>query len=497
VAGASRFKKEKLRVGLLEGTYQELPQRGLTMETLRKFGYQLGQTSDGTPCHIAPYCNRDGEVIAQKLRKPGKEFSFAGDPKQVFQLFGQRLWGSKGRRVVVTEGEIDCMSVSQVLEHKWPVVSVVNGAGDEQGIKRSLEWLESFDEVVFMFDADKPGREGAAKAAQLLSPGKAKIAALPDGTDPNELLVEGNRQSIITGIYEAKTYRPDALRSLADLITEASKPVEWGAALPWEPLYLMSYGPKPGKLWVGGAGVGIGKTDLFTECEAFDLQRGIPVAIVHLEQSPPETVQRLAAKITGKPYFAPDCEYTEEELAGVMKPYLDLCHIYDHRGCSDWDEIKRHLRWAARGFGIKHAYVDNLTVLTADAEDERRYLDMLMKDMKSLAEELGIFLHVLSHLNTPDGTPHEEGGRVQAKQFAGSRAIMRYADYMWGLERDTQADDEEARKVSTFRVLKDRLTGRSNGQTFHLKYDPATTRQTVCAAPPKKESEPKAEDYHF
>jgi twinkle protein len=86
---------------------------------------------------------------------------------------------------------------------------------------------------------------------------------------------------------------------------------------------------------------------------------------------------------------------------------------------------------------------------------------------------------------------------VQAKQFAGSRAIMRYADYMWGLERDTQADDEEARKVSTFRVLKDRLTGRSNGQTFHLKYDPATTRQTVCAAPPKKESEPKAEDYHF
>jgi twinkle protein len=335
------------------------------------------------------------------------------------------------------------------------------------------------------------------KCAALLRPGKAKIAQLPDGQDPNSLLLNGQRSAILTAIYEAAPFRPDGLRSLGELIADAVRPVTWGYKLPFEPLYEMSYGPKPKQLWIGGAGVGIGKTDVFTEWEVENIKNGEACIIAHLEQDPSETAKRVAAKLAGKPYFLPTCEYDEAELRSVLGPYQDLLHVYDHRGSTEWEEIERHVRWGVHAYNAKHVYIDNLTVLSADAADERRYLDGLLKQLKSMATELNVCVHVLSHLSTPDGTPHEEGGRVEAKQFTGSRAIMRYADFMWGLERNTQAEDPEERSISTFRVLKDRISGQSNGRTFHLKYDPATTRMSVCAAPIASGSVEGGAEYSF
>lgn len=484
-SGGSSSTKERPMTDLITGgQYADLPSRGLREATLRKLGYKLTEVN-GEPVQIAEYRNRKGEVVGQKVRKAGKKFAWRGAKGGT--LFGQHAWGAGSRRVIVTEGEIDALTVAQVLDLKWPVVSVPDGATSLKAIEQNSDWLETFEEVVFMFDGDEPGRQGARECAALLSPGKAKIAHMPDGEDPNSLLQKGLTAQITSAIYEAKPYRPDGVATLSALLDEAVKPVEWGLTLPkcMSKVYEWSYGPKPGQVWVGGAGVGIGKTDIFTELEAHDLIEGRAIAVLHAEQPPPETPKRIAAKMAGKPFFLPDCEYTEEELRGVLDGLEDKLFIYDHRVLEvNWDEVKNWVRWVVKAYGVKVAYIDNLTLLTADAEDERRFLDFLMKDAKLLASQLGITIHFLSHLTTPsNGAGHEEGGKVEAKQFTGSRAIMRYADYMWGLERNTQHDDERVRGTSTFRVLKDRASGRSTGRTFHLYYDPLTTLQEECAAP--------------
>lgn len=480
--------EDRERPALIRGEYADLAARGLRVETLKKYRYQLGEFN-GWPCHIAPYCDETGEIVAQKIRMPGKVFSFVGEPKRVRQLFGQQVCKGGGRRVVVTEGEIDCLSVAQILDLKWPVVSVVNGAGDDRTIAKAIDFLESFEEVVFMYDADEAGRQGAIAAAKLLSPGRAYIASLPDGEDPNSLLQSRKLDVVQRAIWDAKPFRPDGIVSLSDLIAQASKPVEYGFKLPFQTLYELSYGDKPGQLWIGGAGVGIGKTDIFTEMEAFDLQEGRKIGVIHLEQNPVETVQRIAAKLVSKPFFKPDVEYTEQELRDAIERYEDQLFIYDHTGSSEWEEIERHIRWLVKAHGIQKVYIDNLTVLAAEADDERRFLDKLLKQMKGIATGNGIVVHTLSHLSTPDGKPHEEGGRVEAKQFTGSRAVMRYADFMWGLERDTQAEDPLVRSISTFRVLKDRLTGQSNGEVFWLRYDPSTSLMSECERPPEPEKD--------
>jgi twinkle protein len=62
------------------------------------------------------------------------------------------------------------------------------------------------------------------------------------------------------------------------------------------------------------------------------------------------------------------------------------------------------------------------------------------------------------------------------KHFRGSRAIGQWSNYVFGLERDQQDTNEDMRHTSTFRVLKDRYTGRATGLTFGLKYDQHTGR---------------------
>ncbi len=218
---------------------------------------------------IANY-KRDGGIVAQKLRYPDKKFSFIGDSKAC-GLFGQHLY-EPGRRLVITEGEIDALSVAQALGLRWPVVSVPNGAqGAAKSIKRELEWVNGFDEVVLMFDMDEPGQAAAQEVALLLTPGKAKIAQLP-AKDPNELLQRGDAEAITRAIYEAQTKRPDGVVTFGSLKEKALKPVSMG--MPWHDprLTALTYGKRYGEVYTFGAGTGIGKTDWLMEEAAFIAQ---------------------------------------------------------------------------------------------------------------------------------------------------------------------------------------------------------------------------------
>ena len=101
---------------LLRGDYKALGKRQLTEETVRKFGYHVAKMN-GETVQVADY-KRDGKVVAQKVRTPSKDFRMLGDSSQA-GFFGQHLHGGKDRMLVVVEGEIDAMSLSQALMHMW------------------------------------------------------------------------------------------------------------------------------------------------------------------------------------------------------------------------------------------------------------------------------------------------------------------------------------------------------------------------------------------
>jgi len=468
-----------------DGDYQALRSRGITEETCRKFGYRVGQLSDGRMVQIAPY-HRDGEIVATKVRPKDKDGMFATGDMSDVELFGQHLWGSGGKKVVVTEGEIDCLTVSQMQGNKWPVVSIPKGSkAAKKDIARNLEWLCTFDEVVLMFDMDEPGQAASKECAVLFPPGKCKLASLPM-KDPSELMQAGKGEQIINAIWQAKPYRPDGVVKLSDIKERVLAPVAQG--LPWfsESLTSFTYGRRMGEIYAFGAGTGIGKTDFLTQQIQYDVDvLHEKVGLFMLEQQPVETAKRVAGKFAGKAFHIPDGSWTQDELVKVIERLEADDHLffYDSFGATDWEVIASTIRYLAHSEGVRLFYVDHLTALAAAAEDERKALEAIMADMGALVKELGIVIHLVSHLATPEGKPHEEGGRVMIRHFKGSRAIGFWCHYMFGLERDQQAEDERWRSITTFRVLKDRYTGRGTGKTVYLGYETETGRLFETVSP--------------
>ena len=462
----------------ISGTYKALTSRGITEETCRFWDYQIGELN-GKAVQVASYKDDKGRTIALKARTKDKDFVWTGKPKEC-GLYGKWLWRDSGKMVVVTEGELDALSVSQAQGNKWPVVSLRNGAaGAVKCIEKDLEWLERFDTVVLWFDDDEAGNKAVEKACQRLSPGKCKIARAPEGfKDANDLLKANLQSKIIDVIWSAKEYRPDGIVTPAELMDEALKPVEYGLPYPWAQLTAATYGIRSKEIIGIGAGTGIGKTDFVQEIILHLINTcGTSVGLFFLEESPVLTLKKLAGKLAGKRFHIPNPEppqerlWTDDELKEAVEALGNNVHIYNHFGVIDWDVIKSKVRYMAKAVGTKVFVLDNLTALVADAEDEKKALEHILADMSGLAHELDVTIFFISHLSTPESGSHEEGGRVKIRHFKGSRAIGFWSHFMIGLERDQQAEDERERNVTTVRILKDRYTGNSLGYTFKLFYD--------------------------
>jgi len=466
-----RGQRKKLDKELIEGSARDLPKRGITEATCIKWGYTVGEYN-GKPVQIATYRNEKGQPVAQKLRFADKTFTILGDAKHM-GLYGQHLWRDGGKMIVVTEGEIDALSMSQLQGNKWPVVSLPNGAQNApKAIKKALEWLEQFESVVLMFDDDEPGRKATAECALLFTPGKCKVARIAGFKDANEALQAGKGAAVIDAMWGAKVYRPDGVVSVGDVAEKAKQSIPIGDPWPFEQMTKWTLGRRPGELYAFGAGTGVGKTDFFTQIIASDIEAGHTCGALYLEQNPVETVRRVSGKMVGKVLHVPGaCTDQEREQAVSALDATNRLYLYDHFGSSDSDLILQRIRYMVVSLGCTRIFLDHLTALVAQEEDERKALDSIMSKLAGQAQELGHMLHFISHLATPEGKPHEEGGRVMIRHFRGARSIGFWSHFMFGLERNQQADDEEERSRTTLRCLKDRNTGAGTGKTMGITYD--------------------------
>lgn len=477
---------------LIIGECKPLTKRRITVETCARYGYLYG-THKGKAVQIAQY-RKGGDIVAQHIRYPDKDFSWIGDSKEV-DLFGQHLCKtSGGKRIVITEGEIDCLTVSQVFGNKWEVVSIPSGSKSaRKALKQHLEFLESYQEIVLAFDDDAPGKEATAECAILFTPGKLKVATWCGHKDANEMMMAGKAGEIAACIFNAKAFRPDGIVNGTELWESIQKPIEMGLSYPWDELTAVTYGIRLNELVAIGAGTGMGKTDLVKEIVThLVVEHEQSVGLVFLEEANKDTALGIMNKQASKLFHIPNNTYSLEEKQDAYAATMGTGRVfmYDHFGHTDYETIKSKIRYMVVSCGVKYIFLDHITALVSGDKDgdERKQLDYIMTDLASLVRELNINIHFISHLTTAEGKPHEEGGRVQIRHFRGSRAIGQWSSFMLGLERNQQAEEESERHTSTLRVLKDRYTGRATGFTHRLKYDQATGRLNTAPALEEKSS---------
>jgi len=154
--------------------------------------------------HYYPY--GVDKIVGYKIRKLPKQFYSTGKIKG---LFGQLSFPSGGKRLVITEGELDAMSVAQAYldeyQFIYPVVSLPSASGTKELLEQR-EWVRSFDEVVLMLDNDEAGKKSAKLVVSHINslfPGKAKAIHLEgEQKDPSDYLAKKGKKNLLKFLKE-------------------------------------------------------------------------------------------------------------------------------------------------------------------------------------------------------------------------------------------------------------------------------------------------------
>ena len=206
----------------LTGSAERLHKRNISEKT-NQF-YQIYR--DGDTLRF-PYHDESGILQGVKIKQKRKDFRYEGVSTNT--LFGQHRFPSTGKRIVITEGELDAASCYEAMPG-WPMVSLPHGAASaRKDVQKQIPLLQGYEEIILFTDNDDPGRKAAEEAASVLPPGKVKIARLEGYKDASEALQANDAEAIRKAIWDAKPYRPDGIidgKTLLELVTTPQAPFD-------------------------------------------------------------------------------------------------------------------------------------------------------------------------------------------------------------------------------------------------------------------------------
>ncbi len=481
VRGEEETFKEGNTMQEFNPSFLEYPKtiRNINEQTLRKYSYGV---SNGN--HVTYYYDTVGTIVAEKSRSKDKTFGWKGNAKSSC-LFGQTLWKpNKKISITITEGEIDAMSISQLQQNKYPVVSVPNGANAaKKDIKKQLEWLLGFKEIVLCFDNDSAGTQAAQEVAKLFPPKFVRIVNLPL-KDANEMLISGRGFELSNALRDAKTYTPDGILNGSDILNRLENQKEV-ISFPF-PEFMSGTndklkGIRLSELTVFTAGTGSGKTTMLKQLQYhYYRDTGLNQALIHLEEPLEKTAKDLVGISMEARLQMNDSVDKKEYMTKAKEIFSDIddegqsrfC-LYDSFGSMDSEDLYNKIRFMVKGLDCKIIWLDHLSILVSglgQAGDERRAIDSIMHELKSLTIELDCFIGLVVHLNNNTQTPFENGGAITINNLRGSGGIKQLSDSIIALSRNQQAESELERNTTKVSVLKNRYTGET-GISDHIFYN--------------------------
>ncbi len=466
--------------------------RKLRANIVEHFDVLLEKDEDGeTIGHFYPYHNAAGDLVAYKHRSLPKDFTIVGDSKKVQQLFGQRL-STGGKRLIITEGELDCLSVAQAqYEHyqkHYPVVSIPS-ASQLGLLLKNREWLRRFEEIVLAFDQDEAGKEAAAKAAKIIGYDRTLIATYPE-KDPSEVLMKRGGKALLHAIWDAKRYTPAGLVSGEDLwkaYTEIQQvtPIPYPACM--EGINEKLRGMRKGEIVLLISGTGSGKSTMMKEIllelreQPMSEEVGM-IGSLFLEESSGDTAEKLMSM-----YLQHDLskEPVDEEIERAVFEtlFLDERLIFlDHQGSVADETLLDRIEYMALA-GCTHILLDHLTIAVSEGDgsgnkNSNEVVDAFMSQLLKIVKRHNVWVGLIAHLRkTPktSGKPAEEGELPTLDDIKGSGSIKQICFDIIAFARDMTHEDPIVRNTIKVSVLKARKTGET-GPAGYMRYSHSTMR---------------------
>ena len=489
----SNLSKPKTRPLEMTGTIQAIQDRRISMDTAKRFGVTVESTGGVISKHHYPYHDQEGtKVVGTKVRSVAtKDFYSTGDLSTA-GLFGQQAFTAGGKYITITEGEIDAMAAYE-MNGGYPAVSIRSGANSAvKDVKASLEYLESFDQVVICFDNDEAGIKAAADVLPLFSPRKAKVASLPL-KDAGDMLKANRVREYTKCWWDAKAYKPEGVVSLGDaevwdkFLKRGTEEVTPLPASFGSLNAMMNGGIAAGEVTVIGALTSIGKsTMVYNLVHGMYAESAKKIGCVFLEADVGETVEKLLSVYMGTniadvPTDQRDYNLYHEKYDEMANS--DKLHILDHQGALESDELFAKMQYLVKGLDCDVIILDPLQA--AVTSNDNGVIDGFMDKCLKLAKNTGVSIIIVSHMRKPPNArdPHDIG----EYDLKGSGSINQIAFNTILLSRDKMTDDDYARNCTQVQLVKCRRTGRT-GVAGWLFYENNTSRLVATQAPEVKKA---------
>lgn len=455
-----------------EFTYEYIPLRRITRRTLEFYDVRTKVDGEGRPYSISfPY--PDGSIKNRTLAQKTFNWEPLGDKSKV-GLFGRDKFAAGGHKyVTVTEGELDALSLWQVLQS--PVVSVSSSTNAARDCAFDRDFLQSYDRIYLAFDNDNAGREAVRSVAKLFDFNKVYLVKFSNRKDANEYLQAGEEDDLRNIWWNARRYLPETVETIdfeaaRRILSETPKA---SVRYPFPTLNAMTYGIRKGESILLTAQEGVGKTELM-HAFLYQLLRETDdgIGAIFLEEPKKRQLQAIAGLELERPVHLPDTNCSEDTILAALSKAIkndERLHLYSHFGSDDPDVLLDTIRFMVTACNVGYILLDHISMVVSGlgGEDERKALDYISTRLEMMVKELNFSLIMVSHVN-------------DFGQTRGSRYISKIADIRIDMDRDLLNSDILVRNTTNLSISKNRFCG-ITGPAGKLIFDPYKYKYTEAA----------------
>lgn len=458
----------------------ELQSRGLRKDVVEFFGVKsyVSQDKDGNVKEIYRFypVTKHGKLVGYKCRTLPKDFSQnnIGKIGTDTDLFGQSLWSSNRKLLIITVGQEDAMAAYQ-MTGGYASVSLTNGTNASKNLYINLPFLEQFEKVVFAVDQEEDkDLKQAQEWAKHLSPGKCFIARFSE-KDANDMLINGKTQEFLNALRTAQPIAPTKFLTGSEL-WDYLMATDTETYYPFPECFGLNQligGIQLCRIYTVVAGTGCGKST-FLNSMISNLWKTTedPIAIIRTEDTP----DRLAWELVS---FNEGYDVTslpkEDRYDAFFRTYgSERLHIEEQFSAETIEDVLNVIKYAALGKGCKFIILDHISGVIDKicARDSLIMTKQLMAELELLVNKLNICLIIAAQPRKRGDKEqqYENGAIPNIDSIEGAGAIAKYSAMVIAIQREGD--------VTTYHIKKDRPKGTKGVKSNSLTFDRKSYRLT-------------------
>jgi replicative DNA helicase len=355
-----------------------------------------------------------------------------------------------------------------------PVVSLPSATPSKKLWENCKEWLDSFEKIVLSVDNDDAGNAVADRMARLF-PNKVYRVNHGNFKDANDILQSGPADvaAFKNSWWKPTKHTPENILNTSEQFLKLYTDTPEHQYVPTgiQALDDKILGLMQGHFTVFKAPTGIGKTELMRYLEYNCLQRGIPIAAWHLEETKLRSLLGLASyhlndNVTRRDLIEEKGMDDKVRQAIVELTQDELFYQFFLGDGQGADELIDQIRFFSQACDCKFVFFEPIQDVVAGTSEESKesMLADLSIRLSKLAAELNIGIVTIAHTN--------ENGDPKYCKMIGQRASV-----IVDLWRDKESQDFEERNTTYLKIEKNRPASeegsggrlRFNTETFTLQ----------------------------